>query len=231
MLTFRRRSTTCRRIVAGAAALLLVVLSAEGTLAQRLEGRLAGGKYTSPRHLFTVDVPKARNWAGVPFSIEDRIETRDGDFDAAFFHVKDFGEVRIASVRRIPQAALDDMAASDPQVVARGLADKAILDWRQNLTERPTLAFDGFVMTHFGQTALRIYDVEKGSLLARSSGGRKPETYDVLVGVMAVKRSDHYIYAIAEDDLNPQDQEGLKERLQRFFAGITVPDSPRFDRK
>ena len=99
------------------------------------------------------------------------------------------------------------------------------------MTERPTLAFDTFVTTQYGQTALRIYDVEKGSLLAKSSGGRKPELHDVLIGVMAVKRGDHYIYAIAEDDMNPCDQDGLEERLQEFFAGIVVQETPRFDKK
>jgi hypothetical protein len=51
------------------------------------------------------------------------METGDRNFDTVAFYVKDFGEVLLASVRRIPRIALDNMAKDDPGVVVTNLAD------------------------------------------------------------------------------------------------------------
>jgi hypothetical protein len=205
----------------------------ETAFAQRLKGRLADGKYTSPRSLFTVPVPKASNWAGVAFTIQEATETGDRNYDTVVFYVKDFGEVLLASVRRIPQVALDNMAKDDPQNVVKNLADKALDDWRQNLTEEPTVVEEDLVSTPYGQAAVRIYKVVKGSLLQRTVGGsgKGPESFDVLIAVIAAKRNDHMISAIAENDANALEKDRLRARLQQFFGGMVVPEAPRFDKR
>jgi hypothetical protein len=205
----------------------------ETAFAQRLKGKLADGKYTSPRSLFTVPAPKASNWAGVAFTIQEETETGDRNYDTVAFYVKDFGEVLLASVRRIPQVALDNMAKDDPQNVVKNLANKALGDWRQNLTEEPAVVEEDLVSTPYGQAALRIYKVVKGSLLQRTVGGsgKGPESFDVLIAVIVAKRNDHMISAIAENDANPLEKDRLRAKLQEFFGGVMVPEAPRFDKR
>lgn len=219
------RSILIACFVTGIAALGI----SESALAQRLKGTLRDGQYISPRNLFSVPVPKASNWAGVPFTIQEESETGDRNYDTVAFYVKDFGELLLVSVRRIPQIALDDMARDDPQNVSRNLASKALSDWRQNLTEVPDFEDEYFVSTAYGQAALHIYRVAKGSLVQEISRNG-PESFDVLIAVIAVKRNDHMISAIAENDYEPLEKERLRARLQGFFSGMVVAESPRFER-
>ncbi len=206
---------------------IAVAGTSEGASGQRLKGTLRDGQYTSSRSLFSVPVPKASNWAGVPFRTQDQSETREGNFDMVVFYVEDFGEVLLASVRHIPQVALENMARDDPQNVSRNLARKALGDWRHNLAEEPDLEEELFVSTAYGQAALHIYRVPKGSLLQRIAGSGS-ESFDVLIAVIAVKRNDHMISAIAERDYEPLEKERLRARLQGFFSDLAVTETPRF---
>lgn len=221
------RLTLATAVVAAA----LVVAVSGPASAQQPKGKVSGGRYASPRGLFTVPVPKAVNWAGVPFAVADETETGDRNFDSVFFHVKDFGEVLVASVRRIPAVAREAMAADEPDVVARNLADKALTDWRRDLPAELEVVEDDLVSTPFGQAALRIYKATKGSLLQKITGASGPERFDVLIAVLAVRRNDHMISAIAENDAAPLDGASLRRRLQEFFSGLQVADAPPFDKK
>jgi len=106
------------------------------------------------------------------------------------------------------------------------------------------------VSTPYGQAAVRIYRVAKGSLLQQAPPGsrQKPESFDAVIAVIATRRNDHMISAIAEDDgartrieqlrhslpsevVSQQEAEDLKKlktRLLEFFAGVVVPEVPAF---
>jgi hypothetical protein len=221
--------------------------------AEDLNGKVARGKYTSPRGLFAVRIPKASNWAGVPFTIEEASEAGERNYDTVAFYVRDFGEVLLVSVRRIPPQALDEMAKDDAANVVKNLADKALSDWRQDVAEEPTILEDELVATPYGQAALRLYRVPKGSHMQGTSGGSGQETTfpDALIAIVAAKRNDHMISAIAEHDasflevqhkfrglsvelsehMEKKDREKLKERLLEFFDSVVVPKAPKFDKK
>ena len=110
----------------------------ETTSAKSLKGDVSDGRYTSPRGLFSVEVPRHRHWSGVPYKIQEQTESKKGNYDLVAFYVKDFGKVLLAGVRWIPQVELDAMAKDDPKNVLKNLADKALFDWRQS-TSRPTV--------------------------------------------------------------------------------------------
>lgn len=220
--------------VCGSLITLIVLASVAATgCAGRLQGNVSEDTYTSPRGLFSVQVPKASNWAGVPFEIQEVTETGQRNYDMAAFYVKDFGEVRVASVRRIPKVALDNMAKDDPRNVLRNIADKALGDWRQNFPQDPEVVEEQFVSTPYGPGIQRLYRAVKGSLLQKLEGGsgKAFERFDVLIGVILVIRNDHYISAIAEDDHRPLEGVALTRSLESFFSGIRVPDTPQFGRQ
>lgn len=195
---------------------------------QRLQGVLSDGTYTSPRHLFSVVVPKAPNWAGIPYELQEATVTGDANYDSIAFYVKDFGQVMLVSVRRIPRAVGQELAKQDRQDVLKFLADKALSDWRQEFPGKPIVLEDNFVETAYGQGLLCVFKVPRGSLLQKSSRkGFQP--FDVVIGVMVAMRNDHYIYGIAENDFEPLETEDLKDGLGKLFAGISVPDTPQFE--
>ncbi|MBI2202968.1 MAG: hypothetical protein HYU41_03805 [Candidatus Rokubacteria bacterium] len=196
-----------------------------------LRGSVSDGTYTSPRRLFSFRVPKASNWAGVQFEIQEAMETGPRNYDMVAFYVKDFGEVRIASVRRIPRVALDNMAKDNPTSVLRNIADKALGDWRQNFPQDPEVIDEQLIPTTYGQGIQRVYKAARGSLMEKLEGGSGKgfERFDVLIGVILVIRNDHYISAIAEDDHRPLDTVALMQSLKTFFTSIRVADAPHFE--
>jgi len=181
--------------------------------------------------LFSVAIPTATNFARVRFEILDFTGGGESSFDMVGFYVKDFGEARVASVTRIPQAALDAVAKADPKKLHRDVADKALWDWRHKFPQDPVVAEEEFIPTPYGQGIRRIYKAAKGSVIERREGGsgRGFEPFDVLIGVILVVRNDHYIAAIAQDDYHPLDGAMLRRNLLSFFSGMSVPDRPRFD--
>ena len=214
---------------------MLMSIPARGTASkQRLQGVLSEGTYTSPRHLFSVVVPQAPNWAGVPYELQEATEAGKANYDSIAFYVKDFGQVVLVSVRRIPQAVGQELARQDRQEVLKFLADKALFDWRQSFSDKPLKPIvleDNFVETAYGQALLCVFKVPRGSLLQTRQGGSRKDfqPFDVVIGVMVAMRNDHYIYGIAENDFEPLETEDLKDGLRKLFAGISVPDTPQFE--
>jgi len=184
---------------------VILLTFATGVAAQ---GSVTDGRYHSARGWFSVPVPKASNFARVPFAVQSTsIDSVDvGSFDLVTFWVKDFGEVLIASVRHIPDSVLAKMREEDNRTVLSNLAFKAVHDWRygipNSLPVEPKIIEDTFVSTPHGEAILRVYVAERGSLLARASG-RQPgaaDTFDTEIAVIVARQKDHYVYAIAEND-------------------------------
>ena len=204
-----------------------------------LKGVLSDGTYTSPRRLFSVVVPTAPNWAGVPYQLQEAMEAREANYDSIAFSVKDFGQVMLVSVRRIPQSVSQEFAKLGRQEVLKLLSDKALSDWRGVFPDPPIVLEDNFVETAYGQALLCVFKVPRGSLLQKCQGGSARELargkgcqpFDVVIGVIVAMRKDHYVYAIAENDFEPLEMEELKERLGQTFASIRVPDTPQFEGK
>jgi hypothetical protein len=191
-----------------------------------LKASAPGEKYTSPRNQFSVKIPKPTNWARAPFVIQE--DAQHPDYDMVAFYVKDFGEVLIASVRRIPEKVLIEMAKDDNRTVLSNVAYKVLYDWRSNFPEEPKVESENFLQTAYGEAILRVYLAKKGSLLEIIKGGtgkREPEPFDTFIAVMLVKKDNRLIYAIAENDNlteGGKNKGELQRTIQDFFSGIVV---------
>ena len=192
-------------------------------------GTVSDNRFTSARGWFSVEVPKSSNWAGVPFIMQDVSINRHnvGDFDAVSFSVNDFGEVLFASVRRIPESMLTEMRNQDQRAVLSRLAYKALDDWR-DLPVKPKVIEESYLKTSHGETLLRVFFAEKGSLLLRSSEGMPvaSDTFDTLIAVIVAKGKNHYVYAIAENDAESSRADDnkavLMHRAKSFFESLVV---------
>lgn len=216
-------------------------VAAEGLAAQRdtgvqvsvmpppIRAFLTDKRVTSKKKLFSVAVPQATNFAGVPFAIEHAARRDSFSFDLVGFLVKDFGEVHLVSVRLIPQRVLALMAAEPDSQTLANLSWKALSDWRGGLGDDPQVRLDQepevvqetLYETHLGRGLLRIYLARGGSLLVNETGGGA-HRFDTLIGVVVVKRSDRYVYVIAENDSRPSGQDDLSRGMKALFASIQL---------
>ena len=219
------------------AAIVLGIWTAISPSPASSKGNVKDGIYTSPRGLFSVKVPKSTNWVGIRFAFTDVSKKDELNFDLVEFHVKDFGEFYVASVRHIPPAVSEEMAKNDSQNVLKNVAFKALTDWRRDFPEEPQVVDDSFITTPYGPGILRVFNAPKassGQKMTFSSGKMMAKRLDVLLAVILVIRGNHYISAIAENDngfKEGQNAGRLKEGLLTFFSEMKVPESPPFDKK
>jgi len=203
-------------------------------------GEIKQGKhYTSSKSLFSVTVP-AGNWAVNTYKFkESQLNYENYDYEEVVFFISDFGQAYGAGVRRIPQAALTQMAKEEEKQTLSNLANKALYQWRGDYAEEPQPVEETSVQTQFGASLLRIYLAKRSSLIAEMvvGGGRtgepKGEKFDTHIAVLVVKKGDWFIYATVEDDYlqsrSIRPPEGpfdpkltLRKALQSFFASMTV---------
>jgi hypothetical protein len=195
-------------------------------------GIISGDKYISPRGWFSVQVPKSSNPFNVPFSIEeDTQNTSDANYDVVTFLAKDFGELVIAGVDYFSDDLVEThMKSEDHRTVLSNLSRMALLVARQGqrFPVEPKVVEEKYLSTPYGEALVRVYFVEKGSLLV-SAMGRRPtavDTSDTVIAVVVAMQKNNFIYAIAENDAESagtgRNKEVLKERVQAFFASLAV---------
>ena len=143
-----------------------------------VRGVISGDKYTSPRSWFSVQVPTSSNLFRVPFSIkDDSLNTPDANYDLISFSVKDFGELLIAGVDYFPDDFIErEMKPDDYRTALSKLSNMAINIARhgQGFPTKPKVAEERYLDTPYGEALLRVYMVEKGSLLVQIKGGNPP---------------------------------------------------------
>ena len=200
-------------------------------------GRVADGKYYSARGWFSVPMPRSSNWAQAPFSVQDKsVASPEANYEIVVFSVKDFGEVLIAGVDHVS----DDFIAKNVKpnghrTVLSNLSTMALhfntdvsgVSARQ-FPVRPSVVEEGYLDTSHGEALFRVYRAEKGSLLARATG-RVPtsaDTFDTLIAVVVALNKNQFVYAVAENDAEGNGSDGnkeaLKQRVQAFFASMSV---------
>lgn len=195
-------------------------------------GVISGDKYISPRGWFSVQVPKSSNPFTVPFSIkDDTLNTPDANYDLVTFSVKDFGELLIAGVDYFPDNFIEtNMKLNDHRTVLSKLSRMALHIARQGqgFPIEPKVVEEKYLSTPYGEALVRVYFVEKSSLLV-SATERRPtaaDTSDTVIAVMVAMQKNDFIYAIAENDAESdgtgRNKEALKERIQGFFTSIAV---------
>lgn len=121
------------------------------------------------------------------------------------------------------------MKQDDSRTVLSNLSYKALDDWR-DFPIKPEVVEETYLSTPHGESLLRVYMADSGSLLIRATGSRPTtsDTIDTLIAVIVAKQKNRYVYAIAENDAEGigtdknKNKEALKRRLQSFFATVVV---------
>jgi TPR repeat protein len=197
----------------------------------------AGKQYQSSTGMFTITVPPG-NWAMNTYKLkQSQLKQDNFDYEEVVFYISDFGQAYASGVRRIPQAALAQMAKEEEKQTLSNLANKALFLWRGGYAEEPQPVEETSLQTQFGAGLLRIYLARRSSMIERVVGGkgadRKGEPIDTHIAVLVVKKGDWFIYAAAEDDdlqiqpispsQSPSDPKPvLRKALQDFFASMAV---------
>jgi hypothetical protein len=192
----------------------------------------AGKQYTSAKGMFSITVPPG-NWAVDTYKFKaGQLKQDNYDYEEVVFYIPDFGQAFAAGIRRIPQAALTEMAKEEEKQTLSNLANKALHLWRAGYAEEPQQVEENSVQTQFGGGLLRMYLAKRSSMIEKMVGG-KGEPIDTHIAVLVVKKGDLFIYAAAEDDdlqtqssgQSPADPKPtLGKNLQSFFASMTMTD-------
>ena len=192
----------------------------------KLKGKIEKGIYTSGRKLFRVEVPQAGNWAGVPFRASDFSETGKNEFDAVVFEVSDFGERLVACGRPMPPDVAASYAQNDSMPLT-ALVRMAL----QNLGHQPealTVLSESPLPSDGEAAKIFVFRSSKGSILAQSTGGGKPEPFDAVLAVAATVRRGTFLYAIGQNDGGSMSQdEGTKAKeleaaVRAFFGSLEL---------
>src|SRR5216683_481501 len=83
-------------------------------------------EYTSPNRIFTINVPRASNFAGVPYTVTVLDTKGDRQYDKVMFHVDDFGQYLVVGVRVMPPPLVSQMDKDEPQTVLRNLSEATL---------------------------------------------------------------------------------------------------------
>lgn len=200
---------------------LQIAMLAGATPSWSLKGKVKEGTYTSPRDWFSVKIPDPSNWATAPFEIQDTTEKNGKNYDLVAFYVKDFGEVFLASERHLHDTILAEMQEDDHRTVLSKSSTYALFDWRRNFPTEPMIVEEKFVDTRHGEALLRVFLAKDGSLLEVVKGGES-RPFDTLIAVIVARKERRMLWAIAENDSEPEDKEALKRKLQAFFENIVL---------
>src|SRR6476661_9209730 len=149
----------------------------------------AGKQYTSAKGMFSITVPPG-NWAVDTYKFKaGQLKQDNYDYEEVVFYIPDFGQAYAAGIRRIPQAALTEMAKEEEKQILSNLANKALHLWRAGYAEEPQQVEENPVQTQFGGGLLRIYLAKRSSMVVKMVGG-KGEPIDTNIAVLVVKKGD-----------------------------------------
>jgi hypothetical protein len=191
----------------------LIVCVCAATAPARTREIGGGQVYSSPKHAFTLVVPKATDFFNLNYSVRE--ETRDGQYEFATFTIHDFGELYKAGVFQS-----GDVAST---------ADRVAISTDFQKKTPPEIASETKVSTQFGDGVLRLYRLKGGALIApikegnvtmtRAGNPRTSKTPpDSYVAVVIVQQGARIIFATAEDDnfgiVEEHEVEGWQRHVQ-----------------
>lgn len=188
------------------------------------QGAIEGGEYRGPNGVLSIRIPKASNWAGVPYAVTNLNTPGNSEHDRVMFHVGDFGTYVVAGVGWIPADSAALMDKDDPRTVLRNLSQATLMQWRKDLSALPAVAQESFVDTPHGQAIVRVYRAEKGSFLARAQGRRptREDTFDTNIASMLARRGFAVVYVLAQNDSSPNDAGAVTNMADESFRNLTI---------
>lgn len=188
------------------------------------EGADRGREYKGPNRILSFAVPRAPNWAGLPYKVTALDTKGDPHYDKVMLHVDDFGQYLVAGARIMPAPAVAAMDADEPGAVLRNLSEATLMAWRTDLEAVPQVLQERNHESPHGDALVRVYRAEKGSLL-RMAQGRRPtpdDAFDTNVASVVARRGPVVVFVLAQDDLDAQAQEALMVRALKLFDELQV---------
>lgn len=190
-------------------------------------------QYAAPNGQFSLTVPSAANWAGVPYRVLTLDDRGDSQYDRVMLHVDDFGEYVVIGVRTLPDAAAVEMADA-PADALRHISGAALIGWRDNFPVEPAVIEESFVETPYGEALMRVYHAERGSMLTVMRGGAPTnagERFDTHIVSMVVRQGTMVAFVMTQDDgyaVGPRPDAArniaaLKARAEQILLSLTIP--------
>ena len=182
------------------------------------------GEYTGPNRMLATTVPRAPNFAGVPYRTT-ALDTRgDRRYDKVIFHADDFGQFLVAGVRQMPEELVAQMARDEPRRVLGVLSEATLLGWRTEFDAPPEVIRESFLETKHGEAIVRVYRARKGSILLRAQGRRPtPEdAFDTSIASLVARRGGLVVFVLAQNDTSPDDANGVVRMATELFERIRV---------
>lgn len=184
-----------------------------------------GSEYVSPNQLFSVVVPRAPNWAGVPYTVT-ALDTKDDEqYDKVLFHADDFGQFLVAGVKVVSAISVSEMDKDEPRTVLRNLSQAVLMGWRTDFREVPQVVREASVETTHGEALERVYHATKGSILTEAQGRvpTRADAFDTNIAAIVTRHGDTVIYVLAEDDARPNDADSIARIAVDLFESLQVP--------
>lgn len=188
------------------------------------QGSVQDGEYKGPNGVLSVRIPKASNWAGVPYAVTNLSTPGDSEHDRVMFHVGDFGTYAVVAAGRVPADSAASMDKDDPRTVLRNLSQATLMQWRKDLVVFPTVVQESFVESPHGEAIVRVYRAEKGSFLAHAQGRRptREDAFDTNIASMVARRGLIVVYALAQNDSSPNDAGTVMNMANELLQNLTI---------
>jgi len=181
-------------------------------------------EYTSPNSIFSINIPRAPNFASVPYKVTALDTKGDMQYDKVMLHADDFGQYIVIGVRVMPTPAVSTMDKDNPQMVLNNLSEGTLLGWRNDLGELPDITQESLLDTKYGKAVIRVYRAKKGSILVKAQG-RQPtrdDAFDTNIASIVARQGALVVFVLAENDTSPHDSNAVVRMATEIFKDIRV---------
>lgn len=188
------------------------------------QGPARAQQYTGPNRIVSLNVPKAPNWAGVPYKVTPLDTKGDRRYDKLMLHAEDFGQYLVAGVRMMPSAAVAEMDKDEPKLVLKNLSQATLMGWRTDLGALPEVLEESFRDSKHGEAIVRVYRAKKGSVLVKAAGRRptRDDAFDTNIASVVARRGEVVVFVLAQNDASPDDPKNVVEMATELFDELTL---------
>jgi hypothetical protein len=181
-------------------------------------------EYTSPNRIFSINIPRAPNFASVPYKVTVLDTNGDKQYDKVMFHADDFGQYLVIGVRALPTPAVTAMDKDEPQKVLRNLSEAVLMGWRNDFDELPEIVQESSLDTKYGKALIRVYRARKGSILVKAQGRRptRNDAFDTNIASIVARGGALVVFVLAENDTSPDDGTAVVRMATSLFQDIRV---------
>jgi len=183
-----------------------------------------GQEYTGPNRIVSLSVPKAPNWAGVPYKVTPLDTNGDQRYDKVMLHADDFGQYLVVGVRMMPPPAVAKMDKDDPKLVLKNLSQATLMGWRTDLGAPPEVIEESFRDSKHGEAIVRVYRAKKGSILVKAKGRRptRDDAFDTNIASALARRGAVVVFVLAQNDESPDDPKSVAKMATELFDDLRV---------